>query len=75
VQKSDSYINLLLPKVLGNSSLSDADRGLIQELSYGSLRWKYQYDSFIDQFTQGKTLSSYSACGCQLTQQFTRALS
>lgn len=57
VQKSDSYINLLMPKVLGNSSLSDADRGLIQELSYGSLRWKYQYDSFIDQFTQGKTLS------------------
>lgn len=57
VQKSDSYINLLMPKVLGNLELSDADRGLIQELSYGSLRWRYQYDSFIDQFTQGKTLS------------------
>ena len=57
VQKSDSYINLLMPRVLGDLSLSDADRGLIQELSYGSLRWKYQYDSFIDQFTQGKTLS------------------
>lgn len=57
VEKSDSYINLLMPKVLGDAQLSDADRGLIQELSYGSLRWRYQYDSFIDQFTQGKTLS------------------
>jgi 16S rRNA (cytosine967-C5)-methyltransferase len=66
VQKSDSYINLLLPKVLGNQSLTDADRGLIQELSYGSLRWKYQYDSFIDQFTQGKTLSDELRFALQL---------
>jgi 16S rRNA (cytosine967-C5)-methyltransferase len=66
VQKSDSYINLLMPKVLGNSTLSDADRGLIQELSYGSLRWKYQYDSFIDQFTQGKTLSDELRFALQL---------
>ena len=58
VQQSDSYINLLMPKVLGNSELSDADRGLIQELSYGSLRWRAQYNAFIDQFTQGKTLST-----------------
>lgn len=57
VEKSDSYINLLMPKVLGNQDLSDADRGLVQELSYGSLRWRLQYDSFINQFTQGKTLS------------------
>ena len=66
VQKSDSYINLLMPKVLGNLELSDADRGLIQELSYGSLRWRYQYDSFIDQFTQGKTLSDELRFALQL---------
>jgi len=66
VQKSDSYINLLLPKVLGNQDLSDADRGLIQELSYGSLRWKYQYDSFIEQFTAGKTLSDELRFALQL---------
>lgn len=47
-----------MPKVLGNTDLSDADRGLIQELSYGSLRWRAQYNAFIDQFTQGKTLST-----------------
>lgn len=57
VQDSDSYINLLLPSVLKRSDLADNDRGLVQELSYGSLRWQYQYDAFLDQFTQGKTLS------------------
>ena len=66
VQESDSYINLLMPKVLGNSDLSDADRGLIQELSYGSLRWRLQYDTFIDQFTTGKTLSSQLRFALQL---------
>lgn len=58
VQDSDSYINLLLPSVLKKSDLQDNDRGLVQELSYGSLRWQYQYDAFLDQFTQGKTLSA-----------------
>lgn len=57
VEQSDSYINLLLPKLLGPLELSDADRGLVQELSYGTLRWRAQYDSFIDQFTAGKVLS------------------
>lgn len=66
VQESDSYINLLLPKVLGNRDLSDADRGLIQELSYGSLRWRAQYDAFIDQFTAGKTLSDQLRFSLQL---------
>jgi 16S rRNA (cytosine967-C5)-methyltransferase len=66
VQESDSYINLLMPKVLGNRDLSDADRGLIQELSYGSLRWRAQYDAFIDQFTTGKTLSDQLRYSLQL---------
>lgn len=66
VQQSDSYINLLMPKVLGQNELSDADRGLIQELSYGSLRWRAQYDAFIDQFTTGKTLSHQLRFALQL---------
>lgn len=66
VQQSDSYINLLMPKVLGQGELSDADRGLIQELSYGSLRWRAQYDAFIDQFTTGKTLSHQLRFALQL---------
>lgn len=55
-----------MPKVLGNQDLSDADRGLIQELSYGSLRWRAQYDAFIDQFTVGKTLSAQLRFSLQL---------
>ena len=66
VEQSDSYINLLLPKVLGKINPSDADRGLIQELSYGTLRWRAQYDAFIDSFTAGKTLSSRLRLALQL---------
>ncbi len=57
VSESDSYINLLLPSFLTKAQVPDGDRGLIQELSYGTLRWQLQYDSFIDHFTAGKTLS------------------
>lgn len=66
VEQSDSYINLLLPKVLGKINPSDADRGLIQELSYGTLRWRAQYDAFIDSFTAGKTLSAKLRLALQL---------
>lgn len=57
VADSDSYINLLLPGFLTKANVPDSDRGLIQELSYGTLRWQLQYDSFIDHFTAGKVLS------------------
>lgn len=58
VDTTDSYINLLMPKVLGRIEISDADRGLVQELSYGALRWKAQYEAFIDQLTPGKVLTN-----------------
>jgi 16S rRNA (cytosine967-C5)-methyltransferase len=48
VAQTDSYINLLLPSVLRGSNLSDPDRGMVQEMSYGALRWQAQYDSMID---------------------------
>lgn len=57
VAESDSYINLLLPSFLAKAQVADSDRGLIQELSYGTLRWQLQYDTFINHFTAGKTLS------------------
>lgn len=56
VSRDDSYINLLLPSVLRNSGLAENDRGLIQELSYGSLRWQLQYDSIIDFLARGKEI-------------------
>lgn len=52
VATTDSYINLLLPSVLRGSKLSDPDRGMVQELSYGALRWQAQYDAMIDQLSE-----------------------
>lgn len=66
VHSSDSYINLLLPKTLSRHSVPDSERGLIQELSYGSLRWQLQYDAIIDHFTKGKTLSDQVRGSLQL---------
>ena len=57
VEESDSYINLLLPSVLERSGLADSDRGLVQEISYGVLRWKAQYEEFTKILTPGKKLS------------------
>ena len=57
VHETDAYINLLLPKTLEKHAVLDTERGLIQELSYGALRWQIQYDAVIDHFTTGKQLS------------------
>ena len=57
VHDTDAYINLLLPKTLARHNVADSERGLIQELSYGALRWQLQYDGVIDHFTRGKELS------------------
>lgn len=66
VEQSDSYINLLLPSMLEGSHLGESDRGLVQELSYGTLRWKLQYDAFIDHYTPGKKLSAKLRAALQL---------
>lgn len=54
VQTDDSYINLLLPSFISKSGLAEQDRGLVQELAYGALRWQLQYDAFIDLLASGK---------------------
>ncbi|MDG2496952.1 MAG: transcription antitermination factor NusB [Aquiluna sp.] len=66
VATSESYINLLLPKELAKRDWNDADKGLVQELSYGALRWQLQYDQIIDHFTAGKTLSQNLRSAIQL---------
>lgn len=66
VKRSDSYINLLLPHVLRAKKLSDPDRGMVQELSYGALRWQLQYDEIINLFTPGKVLSDEVRATLQL---------
>lgn len=54
VEKDDSYINLLLPSFLAKGRTQDQDRGLVQELAYGALRWQLQYDAFIDELSGGR---------------------
>lgn len=47
VELHGSYSNLVLPKMLGKSSLSVEDRAFSSELVYGSLRMKGLHDSLI----------------------------
>jgi 16S rRNA (cytosine967-C5)-methyltransferase len=49
VEIHGSYSNLVLPKMLGKSSLSVEDRAFASELVYGSLRMKGRHDSLIEQ--------------------------
>jgi 16S rRNA (cytosine967-C5)-methyltransferase len=56
VQSDDAYINLLLPSFINRSGLPEQDRGLVQEMAYGALRWQLQYDAIIDLLAGGKEL-------------------
>ncbi len=58
VANDDSYINLLLPSFLSRSGVSEQDRGLVQELSYGTLRWQLQYDSIIDLLSNAREIDT-----------------
>jgi len=57
VIEGDSYVNLLLPSLLRREQVPEAERGLIQELSYGALRWQLQYDAIIDNITSSRELT------------------
>ena len=56
VQSDDAYINLLLPIFIDRSGLPEQDRGIVQEMAYGALRWQLQYDAIIDLLAGGKDL-------------------
>lgn len=49
VELHGSYSNLVLPRMLGRSTLSPEDRAFTSELVYGSLRMKGRHDSLISQ--------------------------
>ena len=50
----DSYVNLLLPKMLSKSRLSPEDRSLVTELVYGTLRRQGTLDWALDAFSSRK---------------------
>lgn len=49
VEMDDAYANLLLPKLLDQSSLDSRDTGFCQELAFGTLRWQLFYDRVIEE--------------------------
>ena len=49
VNRNGGYSNLLLPKVLAQSSLEDRDRGFATELVYGTLRMQGRHDWILAQ--------------------------
>ena len=48
IEKEHSYANLALPHFLKDSNLSAADKSLVTEIVYGSIRMRGTYDRIID---------------------------
>ena len=48
IEKERSYANLALPSFLKDSNLSVADKALVTEIVYGSIRLRGTYDKIID---------------------------
>jgi 16S rRNA (cytosine967-C5)-methyltransferase len=48
--ETDSYANIILPKMLGDSKLDQRDRNLVTEIVYGSTRMQRALDWSIDRF-------------------------
>ena len=50
----DEFIEILLDEALAEARLEPADRGLVQELTFGVVRWQATLDWLIEQKTQGR---------------------
>lgn len=53
VDQDGAYANLLLPKLLARSGLSERDRAFATELVYGTTRHRRSCDWFIDRYAMG----------------------
>jgi 16S rRNA (cytosine967-C5)-methyltransferase len=49
VNRYEAYSNLLLPKMLGESTLEQRDKGFVTELVYGTLRMQGRHDWILSQ--------------------------
>ncbi|MER1984708.1 MAG: 16S rRNA (cytosine(967)-C(5))-methyltransferase RsmB [Solibacillus sp.] len=54
VDKSQAYSNLLLHQTIEKYKLQAQDRGLLTELTYGTLQHKYTLDYYLEPFIRGK---------------------
>jgi 16S rRNA (cytosine967-C5)-methyltransferase len=57
VEKNQSYSNLLLNHVIETSRLSSLDRGLLTEITYGTLQRRYTLDYYLKPFLKKKAES------------------
>ena len=55
VDKSQAYSNLLLHQTIEKYRITDGkDRGLLTEITYGTLQYKYTLDYYLEPFIRGK---------------------
>lgn len=54
IDEGGAYANLVLPKLLARSGLSERDRGFATELVYGTTRHRRACDWFVDRFALGE---------------------
>ena len=57
-ETGENYIEHLLEAEFAGAALSPVDRGLVQELAYGVVRWQATLDWLIDRKTKGRTQKS-----------------
>lgn len=53
IERDGAYANILLPKLLSKSSLSDRDRAFATQLVYGTVRHQRSCDWFVDRYALG----------------------
>jgi 16S rRNA (cytosine967-C5)-methyltransferase len=53
VERTDSYLDKVLDAELRSSELSDPDKGLLNELVHGVLRWQHRLDWVLNGFSHG----------------------
>jgi 16S rRNA (cytosine967-C5)-methyltransferase len=58
VERTDSYLDKLLEAELRSGDLSDPDKGLLNELAHGVLRWQHRLDWVLNGFSHGNFAKS-----------------
>ena len=58
VERTDSYLDKVLDAELKSGELSDADKGLLNEIVHGVLRWQNRLDWVLNGFSHGNFAKS-----------------
>ncbi len=58
VERTDSYLERVLDSELKSGDLSDVDKGLLNELAHGVLRWQNRLDWVLNGFSHGNFAKS-----------------